>query len=149
MRNVRPVAIALAAFLLACGGEGEGLNENVEETVDELQEAAGVDTLREGEEAAAPERVTVEATSFAYDPSRIEVAPGRVRFVIHNAADIVHGFEVEGHGMEEAIEHIAPGGTDSLTVDLAEPGTYEIYCPVGDHQQRGMTATLVVGGTGS
>jgi uncharacterized cupredoxin-like copper-binding protein len=62
--------------------------------------------------------------------------------VIHNAADIVHGFEVEGQGMEEEIEEIQPGATDSLTVTLEEPGTYEIYCPVDDHEQRGMTGTV-------
>jgi uncharacterized cupredoxin-like copper-binding protein len=64
--------------------------------------------------------------------------------VIHNASDIVHGFEVEGQGMEEEIEEIQPGATDSLTVSLEESGTYEIYCPVEDHEQRGMIGTLVV-----
>jgi len=34
--------------------------------------------------------------------------------------------------------------TDSLTVTLEESGTYEIYCPVDDHQQRGMIGTLEV-----
>jgi uncharacterized cupredoxin-like copper-binding protein len=65
--------------------------------------------------------------------------------VIHNAADIVHGFEVEGQGMEEEIAEIQPGATDSLTVTFEQPGTYEIYCPVDDHEQRGMVGTLEVG----
>jgi plastocyanin len=90
------------------------------------------------------ERVEIEATSYAYSPATVTVPAGRVRFVIHNASDIVHGFEVEGQGMEEEIEEIQPGATDSLTVALAESGTYEIYCPVEDHEQRGMIGTLVV-----
>jgi plastocyanin len=90
------------------------------------------------------ERVEIEATSYAYSPTTVTVPAGRVRFVIHNASDIVHGFEVEGQGMEEEIEEIQPGATDSLTVSLEESGTYEIYCPVEDHEQRGMIGTLVV-----
>lgn len=105
----------------------------------------------DGPEATAPpdERVEIEATSYAYTPAQISVGAGTVRFVIRNAADIVHGFEVEGHGMEEEIEEIPAGATDSLTVTLREPGTYEIYCPVDDHEQRGMTGALTVEGGGS
>lgn len=103
-----------------------------------------------GEEAGGPpsERVEIEATSYAYTPAEVVVGPGTVRFVVHNASDIIHGFEVEGHGIEEEIGEIVPGGTDSLTVRLEEPGTYEIYCPVDDHEQRGMTGTLTVEGEG-
>ncbi|MGH7558053.1 MAG: cupredoxin domain-containing protein [Gemmatimonadota bacterium] len=104
-----------------------------------------------GTEATGPpdERIEIVASSFAYEPFQVTVAPGTVRFVIQNAADVVHGFEVEGHGMEVEIEEIQPGATDSLTVTLEEPGTYEIYCPVADHEQRGMTGTLTVEGGGS
>ena len=45
------------------------------------------------------------------------------------------------------IETIQPGDKTELTVDLDE-GTYEIYCPVGDHKDRGMVGTLTVGGGG-
>ncbi|HET6361099.1 MAG TPA: cupredoxin domain-containing protein [Gemmatimonadota bacterium] len=93
---------------------------------------------------ATAQRVEIEATSYAYSPATITVPAGRIRFVIHNAADIVHGFEVEGQGMEEEIAEIQPGATDSLTVMLEGPGTYEIYCPVEDHEQRGMIGTLEV-----
>lgn len=120
----RTLAVALLWVLPACRGEPE---------------------------ATGPpdERIEIEASSYAYAPAGVSVAPGTVRFVVHNASDIVHGFEVEGHGMEEEIAEIQPGGTDSLTVTLEEPGTYEIYCPVDDHEQRGMTGTLTVEGGGS
>lgn len=137
---------ALLVALAACeAGEDQDIEESVEETLEEIDEVTGVDTL-EGPGAAGPadQRVVVQATSYAYQPSRIDVAPGTVRFVITNAADIVHGFEVEGQGMEEAIEEIQPGTTDSLTVRLDQPGEYEIYCPVDDHRQRGMTGRLIV-----
>src|SRR5205814_365326 len=64
---------------------------------------------------------------------------------------IPHGFEVEGQGIEKEIETIQPGATDTLTLTL-KPGTYEVYCPVGEdsHKKLGMETHLKVAGvTGS
>lgn len=118
-RSSTSVAVALVVALAACGDARE-------------------------ESGPVAERVEIEATSYAYSPVTITVPAGRIRFVIHNAADIVHGFEVEGQGLEEEIEEIQPGASDSLTVTFEEPGIYEIYCPVDDHEQRGMTGVLTV-----
>lgn len=140
MRATRWTVVALALAIGACEAGTEDLEEGVEETIEEIEDMTATDTLEEAPE----QRIVVQATSYAYQPSRIDVAPGDIRFVVTNAADIVHGFEVEGHGMEEAIEEIQPGTTDSLTVALETPGEYRIYCPVGDHEQRGMTGRLIV-----
>jgi plastocyanin len=121
---LRAATALLAGALLACGGGG-------------------------GATGPPDQRLEIEASSFAYAPTQVTVAPGTIRFVVRNVADVVHGFEVEGHGMEEEIEEIQPGATDSLTVKLDEPGSYEIYCPVADHEGRGMSATLTVDGEGS
>jgi len=43
----------------------------------------------------------------------------------------------EGESLEEKTDPIAPGESADLTVDL-EDGEYEIYCPIGDHKDRGM-----------
>lgn len=144
MRAIRLLATPLlGAFLLACGG-GEAEDEGpVEETLEEIDETTGVDTLGEGD-AASPERVTIRATTFAYEPTSITVGTGPVRFVVTNAADVVHGFEVEGHGLERVIEEIPAGRSDSLTVRFETPGDYLVYCPVGDHEERGMTASVTV-----
>lgn len=98
-----------------------------------------------GEPAVADQRVEIEAASYSYSPAAPSVEPGTVRFVVHNrSADEEHGFEVEGQGLEEEIASIPAGGTDSLTVTLANPGEYVVYCPVDDHEERGMRTTLTV-----
>ena len=141
MRAVAIGWMAFAVVALACR-EAE---EQLEETVEEIDEATGVDTLEgPGESGPAPYRVLIGAASYAYQPSTITVPRGPVRFVVTNTADILHGFEVEGHGLEEEIAEIQPGSTDSLTVELSETGDYVIYCPVDDHRQRGMTGRLMV-----
>lgn len=79
--------------------------------------------------------------------SETSVPPGEVSFQAVNSGTVEHALEVEGQGIEEETEHLQPGGTGSLSVNL-QPGTYEVYCPVVtdgvSHREQGMTATLVV-----
>src|SRR5918994_778501 len=83
------------------------------------------------------ETVAVSLMEFAIDmPSELPAGP--TTFEITNDGTIEHNFEVEGQGIEEELpENLAPGATGTLTVDLA-PGTYEVYCPVGNHENLGM-----------
>jgi len=45
--------------------------------------------------------------------------------------------------IEEETEDIEPGENAELEVNL-EPGTYELYGPVGNHEERGMVGTVAV-----
>lgn len=138
--------VALIGLLAVLAGTGcQQAEDAVEETAEAIDEATGVDTLA-GPAMSGPEpqRVVVRAASYGYEPSEVTLARGAVWFIVANLADIAHGFEVEGQGIEEEIAEIAPGATDSLLVTLEQPGEYTIYCPVGDHKSRGMTGTLTV-----
>ncbi len=73
---------------------------------------------------------------------------GVVEFRVQNAGSVPHALEVESEDLEEETEEIAPGESATLKVELAE-GTYELYCPVGDHEAQGMTGELIVGGAAS
>jgi uncharacterized cupredoxin-like copper-binding protein len=55
-----------------------------------------------------------------------------------------HVFEVEGEGLEEETSEIPPGESGVLTVRL-EAKRYKTYCPIGDHESRGMEGSIVVG----
>ena len=93
--------------------------------------------------SAMGETVAVSLMEFAIDmPSELPAGP--TTFEITNDGTIEHNFEVEGQGIEEELpENLAPGATGTLTVDLA-PGTYEVYCPVGNHEDEGMRLELTV-----
>lgn len=111
------LTVLLVLFALAACGSGE--------------ESAGVPT----------ETVPVKLAGHDIDmPASIPAGP--TSFQVTNQGDTVHGFEVEGLGLEEEIE-VPPGETRTLEVSL-EPGTYRIYCPVADHSERGMELPLKV-----
>lgn len=69
---------------------------------------------------------------------------GPTTFEITNRSQTEHSFEIEGQGLERALESNLPGGTTmQLQADL-QPGTYRIYCPVGNHASKGMSMELTV-----
>lgn len=79
------------------------------------------------------------------------IRPGPVTFVVHNAGQLTHGFEMKiedgnrsgGDRMKIETRTFQSGETLRIEADLP-PGTYEIECFVSDHDERGMRAMLEV-----
>lgn len=87
--------------------------------------------------------IDVTLTEFAIDMPATGVE-GEVTFRITNDGDMDHGFVVAGDGVDEQIvDSVRPGTTETLTVALA-PGTYTVWCPIGDHREQGMEARIEV-----
>src|SRR5207247_10330004 len=98
-----------------------------------------------------PAAVSAKLSEWKVELSARTIAAGTVTFTVANVGSIPHAFEVEGQGIEQETTVIQPGSSATLTLTL-EPGTYEVYCPVGkdSHQKLGMNTRLtVVGGTHS
>jgi hypothetical protein len=98
---------------------------------------------------AAP--LQAKLSEWKIELSRTRVVGGPVALSVTNAGSIPHALEIEGAGMEQRTELIQPGASATLQVEL-KPGSYEIYCPVGEesHKKLGMeTHLLVVGAPGS
>ncbi len=87
--------------------------------------------------------VAVTETEFTIEmPDTLPAGP--IVFRVTNAGTVEHNFEVEGQGIEEEFEeNLRPGETKELRLDL-RAGTYEVYCPVGNHKDRGMSLELTV-----
>jgi plastocyanin len=110
---------------------------------------AGCGADEADEEQAAPTEQTIEIveTDFALDPADVQLeGPGTYTFRAVNEGETVHALEVEGMGIEEETEEFGPGESAELTVELTEPGEYELYCPVDGHRELGMEGTVTVGG---
>jgi uncharacterized cupredoxin-like copper-binding protein len=100
-----------------------------------------------GTTTAGEQSLDLSATEYAFDPSDVSVdAAGKVTFRISNDGQQTHALEVEGNGIEEETEDIAPGESGTLTVDL-KAGEYEFYCPIDGHRDQGMEGELIVGGS--
>ena len=69
-------------------------------------------------------------------------------FDVVNEGQAPHALEIEGVGESSTL---AAGEREPLVVTLT-PGAYDLYCPVGDHVERGMKLQIEVvepaGGSG-
>jgi plastocyanin len=112
--------------------------------------SATPESNRQGAAVAAPDPapssvVAVRLSEWKVELSQTNISQGAVTFNATNVGTIPHAFEVEGQGIEKETSTIQPNASASLTMTLA-PGTYEVYCPVGEdsHKKLGMVTKLVV-----
>jgi plastocyanin len=94
--------------------------------------------------------VDVKLSEWTIQLSQATVPQGPVTFTIKNGGTIPHAFEVEGGGTEKETPLIQPGKSAMLTLSL-KPGTYDVYCPVGEdsHKKLGMDTRLTVTSAGA
>jgi len=90
----------------------------------------------------AQSTVNVNMVEFAFQPSTITVAPGSVTFAMHNTGQFPHSLHIDGIDNDLSAP-LDSGQSATATVNLA-PGTYQFWCPVDGHRDRGMEGTLVV-----
>ena len=124
------IAVLLGACLALAGCGGSGSNTS---------KSSGV---------AAQQTVSISEKEFSLDPSTVNIGrSGAVTFKVTNNGQITHALEIEGKGMEDETESIEPGESATLTVQLDQPGSYEMYCPIDDHEGKGMKGVVRVGGS--
>ena len=89
--------------------------------------------------------VSVELVEFEIRMPE-ELPAGETTFEVTNAGTFPHNLEIEGQGVEAVLDaNLEPGQSGTLEVELAA-GTYEVYCPVGNHEAEGMRLEVTVTG---
>ena len=136
MRWFLVVKAAAALAFAGCGGDDE-----------EAPTATATEAATEAPAAGG----TASKLAIAADPggakkfteTELTATAGQVEIDFANDSQLPHAVEIEGNGVEETTETVTGEDAPPLTVDLPA-GTYEFYCPVGDHRAAGMEGTLVV-----
>jgi PQQ system protein len=119
------VLLPVALVLAACGGsEDESASGDVVQTIQ----------ISESEFSLNPSTVTLQQT-------------GTYEFAVMNDGQITHALEIEeeGGGAEAKTGDIAAAETTTVRFTFSAEGTYEMYCPIGNHKDQGMKGTIVVG----
>ena len=134
----------MLATTVGCGGGGNTGSGKEE------QEEESSPPVASGEQTGAQtplEIIQVNETEMSLDPDEITLQqPGAYVFRAVNVGNVVHSLRIEGNGIEEQqTTDIEPGESADLTVTLG-PGTYELDCPVDNHEELGMRGTVTVAG---
>ena len=129
--------VAASVALAGCGSGGSGSS------------SAGGTTSAGGaapsSTAAAGTAVTVDASEYKLTLPSDHLAPGTYTFTMDNVGNATHAIAIQGPGVDKAkSSSVGPGGKATLTVTL-QPGSYEMWWPVGNHKQAGMDTTITVG----
>ena len=150
MRSRRALVIGLAVVALGACGDDER-DGSVEQSGGSTTTTGTTGTTSTpAPSGAAAAKVQVTETEYELEPKNPRIAKvGVVSFAVENAGKVTHSLEVEAPGAEVETEGIEPGGKATLKVDLSKPGTYEWYCPIGDHKDRGMKGRITVAGGGA
>ncbi|MBF6271031.1 hypothetical protein [Nocardia farcinica] len=89
-------------------------------------------------------QIAVNENEFSINISNPPSTAGAYTFVVENSGSVSHDLVIEGPGVESRrTPRIEKGGSGELAVDL-EPGTYTLWCSVGNHRELGMSTEITV-----
>ncbi|GAA1228899.1 putative cupredoxin-like copper-binding protein [Oryzihumus leptocrescens] len=131
----RAVMVGVVAALLtlaACGGTSGGGGS-----------AAAPSTSAKATATGQPVSVVEKEFSITLTPKPVQA--GTYTFTIHNMGTFPHNLNIKGPGVaQQSSATVSPGQAGDLTVTLQQ-GSYELWCSVDSHKDRGMDLTLKVG----
>ena len=139
MRRLTILLVGATLMVAGCGGDDEksasGSDSTPTPTATEAAASGG----------GGGENITIAADKSAlkFDKSDLTAKAGKVTITMDNPSDIPHAVEIEGNGVEEEGKTVTKGGKSIATADL-KAGTYDFYCPVGNHRAAGMEGKLTV-----
>lgn len=151
-----PVKRAYTVFVLFLALSACGENRSTEQ-----QQSTDMQTMGAQDEAHLQERqqrdtvpgvdvervVDMEAKDHVFFPREITASPGEQFYInLINGGNEPHNVNVELPQAPLKFGDPVPVGDSRrlLVAAPTQPGRYQIYCPVKDHRQRGMIATLIV-----
>jgi uncharacterized cupredoxin-like copper-binding protein len=133
------LALSLGFVVVGCGDD------------DDDESASTGTTTTPSEEAPAPTgksqgTVDVSLTEYKVTLDKGDISkPGVYTLNVTNDGTITHALEAEGPDGETETEDLAAGDSAELEVNF-ENGSYELYCPIGNHRDLGMTTDVDVSG---
>jgi hypothetical protein len=138
LAGMRAVAVALVAGLcLAAGGCGEDRGDATS-TVPQRVGAVPAPDPR----AVAVTAVSLVEYALRADPPRVARA-GVIAFEATNDGTVRHALAVDAPAGQARTRALRPGERAILSIRLP-PGTYKWYCPIADHEARGMVGRVRV-----
>jgi hypothetical protein len=131
------LALIAAAVALAAAGCGEQRGAATRTVPEPLGPVATTDARA----VATAEVALVDYALEVSDPSVPRA--GIVAFEATNDGLVRHALAVDGPAGPVRTPSLRPGERATITVRLP-PGTYKWYCPLGDHEHRGMVGRVRV-----
>src|SRR5204862_8320342 len=95
--------------------------------------------------AQAAQTFNVTESNFVISGAPSQVRAGAPLVFNVTSSGFPHNLAIDGNGVD--LEPTTPNiqnGTGTVTFPALQPGTYHLYCPVGQHRANGMDVTFTV-----
>jgi len=135
MRWMTLLAVTAVLALAGCGGSDEKSSGSSSSSSSNSSASSGG-----GGETV---KLAADKSALKFDKSALEAKAGKVTLTMDNPSDIPHAVEVEGNGVNFEGEVVGKGGKSVASGDV-KAGTYDFFCPVGNHRAEGMEGKLTV-----
>ena len=133
--GARVLAVTLTALLLgACGSSSTTTTP-----------PAGATPSTTAAATSAGTKVDVTEKDFSIALSQTTFAPGNYTFAIKNEGSFPHNLVIEGPGVDKQKSPTVTGGQPSTLSVALQSGTYELFCGVPGHKDKGMDMKIKVG----
>lgn len=95
-----------------------------------------------GQEEGAIKTFNIQGSNYVFSVSTIRVQRGDTVRINFSSTQGMHDWKVDE--FNAATNQVNQGQSDTVEFIADESGTFEYYCSVGDHRQRGMVGSLIV-----
>ena len=95
--------------------------------------------------AAAGTTVDVTEKEFSIALSQNTFQPGTYTFKVTNQGQFPHNLTIEGPGVDSTATPTLQGGQSGDVTVTFQSGSYELWCSVDSHKDRGMDMMITVG----
>ena len=133
MRTLTLIATIAVLALAGCGGNDE-------------KAASDSGSSSSSSSSSGGENLTIAADpggALKFDKKTLSAKAGKVTITMDNPSDVPHAIEIQGNGVEAEGKTVGKDEKSIASADL-KAGTYDFYCPVGNHRAQGMEGKLTV-----
>jgi uncharacterized cupredoxin-like copper-binding protein len=135
-------ALATVLTLAGCGSGGSSTSSSATSTP---SSAPSSGTSPSGTSPTGGASVTATETDFSIALSQTVFKPGAYTFTVVNQGQAPHNLAIEGPGIPQVVSQtVQHGASTRLSVPL-HSGSYQLWCTVDAHKERGMDKTIQVG----
>lgn len=146
--NSKLILAAVAIIIIVAAGGFYFMNSNKSTSTPAAEEVSVPTQAPESETVTSPSamnesEIIVEGGEFKFTPSEITVKKGeKVTLTFKNTGSTAHEFVIAGLGL--STKRINPGEEDAIEFTADKTGRFKFICSVGNHEEQGMTGTLIV-----
>lgn len=136
------IAMAVVLTVAGCGSSGGSTSSSPKSTPAATTASQAPTSTSSGVPATV---VTATETDFAIALSQSTFHPGAYTFTVINQGQASHNLAIQGPGIPQVVSQtLQHGASTKLTVQL-QGGSYELWCAVDAHKDKGMDLTIAVG----